>query len=102
MEAGATQTMIGIAAQALFVTASFAAMVLFPPREGAIMLVPLDAESRATLVAAAVAGGASLLARGPLPASVVVQGERDRLSRALGDGHVLMVAAPRRWCGVRA
>jgi hypothetical protein len=93
---------LGVGAQALVVLVSFATLALFPPREGAILLVPLDQDGRAKLVADAVSSGATLLAQGPLPASVVVEGNRHRLGRSLANGHVLMFAAPRSWCGPTA
>jgi hypothetical protein len=100
MQVGASiQNVARVAAQIGFVLASFAALALAPPRRGAVMLVPLDGASRAALAPAAVAGGALLLARGPLPASLVVNGSRDRLRDAFRNMHVLIVAAPPRWCG---
>jgi hypothetical protein len=84
--------------QVLAVLAGFVALAWFPPRQGPILLVPLDRAGRAALVPAAIAGGATLLARGPLPYSLVVDGDRDRLSGAFADVPMMMLAAPSRWC----
>jgi hypothetical protein len=84
--------------QVAAVLAGFFALAWFPPRQGPLLLVPLGQEGRAALVPTAIAGGATLLARGPLPYSLIVEGDRHRLSTAFAHIPMVMLAAPSRWC----
>ena len=76
-----------------------AALAFSPPSTGKMMLVPLSdvAARRVTLLA--VSAGATLIAPGPLSGSLVVAGERHRLSDALASTTVLILAAPPAACG---
>lgn len=64
----------------------------WPPSRGTILVVPVAAGAERGLAAGALDAGARLLERGPLPGSLVVQGERARL-RAI-PGALLLAAAP--------
>lgn len=85
---------LGLAAAIIVVIA------LWPPQRGAMLMIPLDGRL-ATAVDVAMAGGAALLATGPLPGSMIVIGDRAALDRsAIGHG-ILLLAAPRALCGDR-
>lgn len=84
--------------QAGFVLIAVAALALWPPREGAMMLVALDGRDAGRLVGPALDAGAELAARGPLSNMIVVRGVRDRLTPLAWQG-VIAIAAPRGLCG---
>lgn len=85
--------------QALFVVVGLAVLALAPARTGTFLLVPMTAGARAELAAIAVSRGAALVARGPLPGSLVIAGDRDRLFGPLFTAHIMLVAAPMAGCG---
>lgn len=66
-----------------------------PPVEGRILLAPLDAQPIEARVFASL--GVTRLAVGPLPGSVVVDGERRKLV-GLWERRVLVLAAPTARC----
>jgi len=70
----------------------FLCVALAPPAEGNILLIPVTRQPEAQLVALALAQGASLVQRGPVPSSVIVYGKRDSLFVPLARAGVLMVA----------
>lgn len=74
-------------------------LVAAPPASGRIMLVPLTAEAAHGMVATAIGQGASLAGRGPLPGSVIVNGDRAVLLKALVRQGVALLAAPVTGCG---
>ncbi len=76
-----------------------AGLAVWPRAQGRFLLLPLAPGAASGMVAAAVDNGALLIARGPLPWSVVVQGDRATLAGALLRRGVLLVAAPRSGCG---
>lgn len=84
--------------QASLVLIGVAALALWPPREGPMMLVALDGRDAGKLVGPALDAGAQLAARGPLSNMIVVQGVRDRLTPLAWHG-VILIAAPRGLCG---
>lgn len=88
----------GLIAQVTAVLAGFVAFAVYPPRNGAILLLPLDHQAGLRLGRSALASGATLLGRGPTDLSLIVEGDRERLGTALAGNLVLMVAAPRSWC----
>ena len=85
-------------AQAMIVAAALALLAFWPPRRGAMLLVPLRG-TLAQTVNAALAGHASLLGQGPVPGSIVVFGDRARLVAAIGNKAVVVLAAPATGCG---
>ncbi|WP_422056859.1 hypothetical protein [Sphingomonas sp.] len=84
--------------QASLVLIGVAALALWPPREGAMMLVALDGRDAGRLVGPALDAGAALAARGPLSNTIVVTGVRRRLTPLAWHG-VILIAAPRGLCG---
>ncbi|MDO6415650.1 hypothetical protein Q4F19_14765 [Sphingomonas sp. BIUV-7] len=70
-----------------------------PPASGRMMLVPLSAEAAHGMVAMAIDRGASLVGSGPLPGSLVVDGDRAALLGALVRHGVALLAAPAAGCG---
>lgn len=83
-----------IAAQCLFVVAAGGVLMLAPPAEGAMLIVPSFA-GPAAAINAAIRADATLIGRGPLPGSVVVRGRRDAmLSDVIAAGAVLVAARP--------
>jgi len=88
----------GVAIQAVLTVAAVALAIAVPPARGAILLVPLGRATAADALNLATDGGARLVTRGPLPGSVVVFGDRDRLfARLLAHG-ILPVSASRLGC----
>jgi hypothetical protein len=75
------------------------ALVAAPPASGRIMLVPLTAGAAHGMVSMAIDRGASLVGRGPIPGSIVVDGDRALLLRALLRHGVALLAAPVSGCG---
>jgi hypothetical protein len=85
--------------QLALVTLAMGASELYPPERGAMLLVPLNAEAGNGMAARAIAGGAAILARGPIERTLVVRGDRARLAAELSGSGVLMLAAPEVLCG---
>ncbi|MFZ2995301.1 MAG: hypothetical protein WA070_03810 [Sphingobium sp.] len=67
-----------------------------------MLLVPLTATARLSLVPTAVAHGGRLVAAGPWAGSLVVQGESDRLAGPLLKNGVITLASDARGCGTPA
>ncbi|HEY0629987.1 MAG TPA: hypothetical protein VGD23_11740 [Sphingomicrobium sp.] len=84
-----------IVAQLALAVLALLAVAFTPPAEGRMLLVPLDGQP----VSRADAEGlrATALTSGPLPGSLVVEGNRDLLS-ALWARRVLVLAAPAALC----
>lgn len=78
---------------------AFLLLAAIPPADGRMLILPVSPGSAAGLPALAVAGGARLMGRGPLAGSLVVWGERSRLSGPLLDRGALLLAAPPAACG---
>jgi len=83
-------------AQLLLGLAALLAVAFAPPAQGRMLLVPLNGEPVA--VATINRLRATPLLAGPLPGSVVVEGDRMSLS-ALWSKGVLVLAAPEAVCG---
>jgi len=90
---------IAVVGQCALVLAGMTTLALWPPRQGAMVLVPA-AGSAAGPINVALAAGASIVRAGPVAGSVVVIGERTRiLDRARASGLSLVAfAAPRGLC----
>ena len=80
------------------ISASLLGMALWPPRSGAMMLVPLH-QNVASVATLARAGGAMLLGKGPFPGSLVVVGNRAQIARHIPTGDVLILASLPTGCG---
>lgn len=70
----------------------FACVALAPPAEGNMLLVPVAPQNEGRVVALALARGASVIQRGPLPSSVIVYGRRDSLLGPLAHAGILTLA----------
>ena len=79
--------------------AALIALTLWPPASGAMLLVPLDGENVGVVATLAVASGAKLLGKGPLPGSLVVVGDRAAIIAVPKAAPLLIVAAPPAACG---
>lgn len=88
-----------VAAQVAGILFSLILMMAAPPAEGRLLLVPTSAAAARTMVALAIAHDARLIARGPLPASMIVYGRRAGLALPLLQAGVLILAAPAAGCG---
>lgn len=82
-----------IAAQAALVIGGVLALVLTPPADGTILLVPLTPAAARALPALALDGDTRLIARGALPGSLVVRGRRAALGRRLLPHAILPLAS---------
>ena len=81
------------------VMSGLVALYATPPASGRMLLVPMTQEGRAGLARVAVAHGARLVAAGPWPGSLLVEGRRDALARPLWIAGVIALAARAGGCG---
>jgi hypothetical protein len=102
MSVARTPLPLALIGQLAFVASMLMLLAFAPPAQGAMLLVPLDGASAATLLPRALAGGGRLLAEGPLRGSFVVYGDRTQLSRATAGGNVLLLGAVPILCGTGA
>ena len=86
------------AGKLLIPIAALAMLIGWPPATGRLLLVPLSADSAGLLVRTAVGGGARIVDTGPLPGSIIVEGRRSDLARALASRFVIIVAARASGC----
>lgn len=85
---------VAVAAQCLLVLGGIGALLLSPPAEGALLIVPIMGTGVGALNAATGAG-ARLVGEGTLPGSLVVEGRRDTmLAAVLRAGGVIIAARP--------
>ena len=89
---------LSVLAQAASVAAGLAALAVWPPRDGAMLLIALDGRDGGRLVGPALDAGATLVGRGPMANMIVVSGARARLAPLMSHG-VIALAAPRSLCG---
>ncbi|SNS56202.1 hypothetical protein SAMN06295912_10941 [Sphingomonas laterariae] len=89
-----------LAMQLAIAAAALAIIALAPPARGPMLLVPVTPAAATELAALAVASGSRLIAQGPLPGSLIVDG--DALAGALIGHGILTLAAPRSGCGEKA
>jgi hypothetical protein len=93
---------LAIGAQIVVAATGFSLLVLMPPAEGQIMLVPLTPAAARTLPVLAFRHGTRLVATGPLPGSLVVYGRRADLSGLLFRNATLALATPPSGCSAAA
>ncbi|MES2445426.1 MAG: hypothetical protein V4574_21580 [Pseudomonadota bacterium] len=91
-----------LALQLAAVVASLAAIALYPPRSGRMILIPVWPGAERGLAARALESGALLVDRGPVPNSLVISGTRAAIAPALLSSGVLTLAAPAAGCGTPA
>jgi hypothetical protein len=87
-----------VSAQIAGIVLVFAALAFFPPMAGRTILIPLGGDPHRVFTIA-FANGASLVERGPLAGSIVIQGRRGDMLGTLYHDHILMLAAPYAGCG---
>jgi hypothetical protein len=87
-----------IAVQCLLVGAAGGVLMLAPPAEGAMLIVPSFA-GPAAAIDAAIRADARLIGRGPLPGSVVVRGRRDAMLAGVVAAGAIVIAARPMGCG---
>lgn len=85
---------------ALFIGAGV--LAVRPPEQGRMLLVPLLSSDIGLPVRIAVAQGAALVAAGPFPGSILVEGDYARLHESFRSNAVLILAAPPAGCGPAA
>lgn len=88
--------------QLLLVVSVLLSLLCMPPVRGGIMLVPFGANARAAMLPLAIAHGALLVDRGPLPGSYIVRGDRALLVPTMFSHGILALNAPAAGCGARA
>lgn len=86
-----------VAGQFLAGMVAFAILAFWPPERGPMLLVPASGDP-VEAINAAVAGGAALIGQGPVPGSIVVSGDRGRISDGIVGRAMLLVAAPPAGC----
>ena len=79
--------------------AALVAIDLAPPTSGPILLLSASGMQQCRLVYLATESGALPIGSGPLPGSIVVQGERSALAKAALPAGVLVLADSSRLCG---
>ncbi len=88
-----------VVAQFALVGAAVAGLTVLPPRQGSMLVLPLSPVSDGSTTHWVIRAGASILAAGPTPGSLIVLGNRDSLSTAALHHGSLLLAAPQRFCG---
>jgi len=88
--------------QALLVFGLGGWLLLAPPAEGMMMLVPLSASAARALPALALRDGTLLVATGPTSGSLLVYGHRASLARRLLAHGILTLASPPGGCSAGA
>lgn len=76
-----------------------AALALWPPSSGKLLLVAVGDRDVGHVVRIALAAHAALLGPGPFPGSLVVVGTRSDLARQIRSWNVILMAAPPSGCG---
>lgn len=84
--------------QCTLVIGGIAALLLSPPAEGALLIVPLAGSGTGALNAA-LGGGARLVGAGEWPGSLIVEGRRDAMMAAVLRAGGVIVAARPALCG---
>lgn len=91
-----------LTAQCALVLFGLLGLYAVPPASGRMLLLPLTHEAEATVAPIAVARGARLVAKGPWPGSLLVEGDRDQLVLALLRQGVIALSAQMGGCGASA
>jgi hypothetical protein len=88
-----------VSGQILGILLALSALAFYPPAAGKMLLIPLTDTAAARIAPLALAGGAALIASGPVHGSLIVSGERGRISSAFANTGILILAAPPAVCG---
>ena len=81
-----------VVGQVFGVLGIFVLIALAPPVQGTMLLVSISGQSESRVVTIALAQGATLVKRGPLPSSVIVYGKRASLLGPLSRAGVLVLS----------
>lgn len=79
--------------QCLLLLFGFVLLYAAPPARGQMLLIPMTGAARGALAAEAVSHGARLVAAGPWPGSLLVDGQRSSLSAPLLRRGILSLSA---------
>lgn len=90
---------VALVVQLLAVCGTIAVLAAAPSASGRYLLVPISAAAGRGMAAVAIAHGAALVGQGPLPGSLVVDGDRAGLGGALFRRGVAVINAPVTDCG---
>ncbi len=90
---------LALYAQVAMVVVAIAALMLAPPREGPMLVIPLGDAAVAQTMAWALPEGATFLGLGPLPGSILVYARRDMLTSSAWQNSSLLIKAPEILCG---
>lgn len=91
-----------LGAQLAVGASGFLLLLLTPPPQGEMLLVPATRDAQRALAPLAIASPARLIGTGPLPGSLVVFGDRTTLLPVMLRHGILVLAAPRSGCGAAA
>ena len=91
-------TTLLVSGQIALVLGSLAALAFRPPAQGRMLLLPIGG-GHSGLASLALARGALLIGSGPFAGSLVVEGDRARLTQGLLARGVITLAAPATACG---
>lgn len=85
-------------AQTLIVFGGVGGVLLAPPANGQMMLLPLTPAAARALPALGLRDGRDLIATGPLPGSLLVEGQRPSFAAFLFRHATLVLASPPGGC----
>lgn len=88
-----------LAAHLMLILIGLPLLAFYPPAQGAMLLVPMTADARGAMLPVALAHGGRMMARGSLPGSIVMWGDRAALAAPLLGRAVLVMAADAAGCG---
>ncbi|WBO23417.1 hypothetical protein [Sphingomonas abietis] len=91
-----------IGLQAVIACTAMGWLLLAPPAQGQMTLVPLTASAALTLPATVLHGDIRLIGTGPLPGSLLVEGRRADFSGYLLHHATLVLATPPGGCGAES
>lgn len=72
---------------------AFGMLAAMPPERGRMIIVALDGVDTGQLVAMATRAGAVIVSRGPIPGTLIVEGERTALGAVIRGTPRLLLAA---------
>ncbi len=87
-----------VSGQIVLVLGGLAVLAFRPPAQGRMLLIPIGGGDPG-LASVALARGALVIGRGPFAGSLVVEGDRARLTQGLLARGVVALAAPPTACG---
>lgn len=99
VSSASTPRRIPLLAHVAVVLVGLPILYALPPDQGRILLVPLTDDARHAVARLAIANGARLMAAGPWPGSLVVDGRGDRMAPALLERGIVSLSARIGGCG---